>query len=227
MLLDGKPRLISPSDEHNSFTSMQVSSFIHFSCKKGTWGFCSGRHNIYLANGGYRYPDISYWGYPRCNNHRRIRAPPRGAIPDVVIQFSWRNTFKYERQAIEDMMNQGLEHEGGPLSTDLPRLGYLIMMRFSRNGKLLTQDLVGLDIYRLPHGTTIKQALDPSNPSAQHWHYKPGDPEVLISIRREDMGIPQSTRSRFMTTVFGNSSDVYTIKASDIFEDMRPYSGEH
>jgi hypothetical protein len=152
------------------------------------------------------------------NNHRRIRAPLLGAIPDVVIQFSWRNTFKYEQQAIDDMMNQGLEYEGGPLSKDLPRLG---KMRFSRNGKLLTQDLVGLDIYRLPHGTTIKQALDPNDPSAEHWHYRPGAPDVLISIRREDLGIPQSARSRFMTTLFGNSNDAYTIKASHIYEDMR------
>jgi hypothetical protein len=106
------------------------------------------------------------------------------------------HTLKYEKQAIDDIMNQGLENEGEPLSMDLPRLGYLIMMRFSRNGKLLTQDLEGVDIYRLPHGTTIQQALDPNDPSARHWHYKPGDPEVLISIRREDLGIPQSTRSR-------------------------------
>jgi hypothetical protein len=217
MLLDGKPRLISPSHEHNSFTSTQVWSFIDFSRKRGKWGVCSARHNIHLANGGYRNPDISYWGYPRCDNDGY---PPLGAIPDVVIQFCWRNTFKYEQQAIDDMMNQGLENEGGPLSMDLPRLGYLIMMRFSRNGKLLTQDLQGVDIYRLPHGTTIKQALDPNDPSAQHWYYKPGDPEVLISIRRKDLGIPQSTRSRFMNTLFGNSSDAYTIKASHIYEHI-------
>jgi hypothetical protein len=40
---------------------------------------------------------------------------------------------KYEKQAIQDMLSEGLEREDGPISTVRPRLGYLIKMRFSKS----------------------------------------------------------------------------------------------
>jgi hypothetical protein len=101
-------------------------------------------------------------------------------------------------------------------------------MRFSKKRKiaagLTMQDVAGLDIYRLPHGTTVVQALDLNNSCAEHWSYEPGVPEVLISIRREDLGIPSTFGSLFLRSIAGlvgiDSGDVYMMKASDIYTRM-------
>jgi hypothetical protein len=103
-------------------------------------------------------------------------------------------------------------------------LGYLIKVKFSRKRRLEgaikgseTQDMVGLDIYRLPHGTTIADARDPNNPNASHWYYVPGGPECLITITPGDLGI-----TGFWALVCGE----YTIKASDVFEEMQKFHRE-
>lgn len=79
-----------------------------------------------------REPDLSYWGYPRCSKKRSGSLTPTddGSIPDVIVQFSWKNQKKYEKEAINDMMTKGLEHDNGALSTYRPTLGYLIKVRF-------------------------------------------------------------------------------------------------
>ena len=74
------------------------------------------------------------------------------------------------------MMNRGLETEKGPLSTTRPALGYLIQVLFSKKQTLpgaiskgsQTQDMEGLDIYRLPHGTTLADARNPTNLRAEY-----------------------------------------------------------
>jgi hypothetical protein len=229
LLNDGTARQIMPSEQHNDFTSFYVGDWF---LRTGGLGWCSGTHKVHLSNGRSRDPDISYWGYNRCDKHPTTGNPcfyknDTSPIPDVVIQFSWRNSFGYERDAIEDMLSKGLEYEGGPLSTDRPRLGYLIKMRFSKKRKIAglnTQDVAGLDIYRLPYGTTVEQALDLNNSCAEHWSYEPGDPEVLISIRREDLGIPSTFGSRFLRSIADlvgiDSGDVYMMKASEIYTRM-------
>ena len=71
----------------------------------------------------------------------------------------------YKEKALNDMMTKGLEQEGGTLSTTRPTVGYLIKVRFSKKRMLAgaikgdkTQDMLGLDIYRLSHGTTVADA---------------------------------------------------------------------
>ena len=201
VLVDGKPRLVMPSDQHNTFTSAYVADFMLKWGPNG-WGFCSGTHKIHLSSGRSRDPDISYWGYPRCskNPETKFLEPKnleKGAIPDVVIQFSWKNKTSYEEDAIDDMMNLGLEEDCGHPSTVRPRLGYLVKARFSKKRKLPgainkgseTQDLEGLDIYRLTHGSTIKDAHATSNPSAEYQRYVSGGPEIFITIAPQDLGI--------------------------------------
>jgi hypothetical protein len=229
LLNDGTARQIMPSEQHNDFTAFYEFDFLK---RRPRWGYCSATHKVHLSNGRSRDPDISYWGYNRCNKHPITGDPclyriDKKPIPDIVVQFSWRNSFGYEKDAIEDILSKGLEYEGGPLSTDRPRLGYLIKMRFSKKRKIAgldMQDVTGLDIYRLPRGTTVKQALDPNNSCAEHWSYKPGDPEVLISIRREDLGIPSTFGSRFLRSTADllkiDSGDAYTMKASEIYTSM-------
>ena len=217
VLVEGKARLVMPSDQHNLITTNIVS---HFTRTWGNWGCCTGTHKIHLPNGRSRDPDISYWGYPRCSKDPSMPGalcPTTMSIPDVVINFSWKNTESYEEEAIDDMMNRGLEQRNGTLSTDLPRLGYLIKVRFSkkRSQGSNTRDIMeGLDIYRLTHGTTVADARDPNNSSADHWCYLVEGPDVFITIKPQDLGI---------TGVWAVVCGDYKIKASALFDKMQNY----
>jgi hypothetical protein len=135
ILVKGKPRLIMPSDQHNSFTSKYVGNFVF---KWGNWGSASGTHKIHLPNGKSCDPDLRYWGYPRCNRSKvGVWVPTvRGSVPDVVIQFSCKNKQSYEDEKIDDMMNRSLEVDGDPLSTIRPTVGYLIKAKFSKKRTL-------------------------------------------------------------------------------------------
>jgi hypothetical protein len=121
VLVGGKPRLVIRSDQHNAITSEYVSEFTWWG--KGRWGFCSGTHKIHLPEGKSRDPDLSYWGYPRCikNDDGSLKPTDSDSIPDVVIQFSWQNNKQYEVDAIDDMMNKGLESDHGAQSTTRPK----------------------------------------------------------------------------------------------------------
>jgi hypothetical protein len=226
VLWDGYARLVEWSEQHCHFKDYYTCDFRELRRK---WGYCSGILRVHLSNGCSRYPSISYWGYPRCDKHPTSGLPcfhlSRIPIPDVVIQFCWGNVLSYEKQSIEDILSKCLEYEGGPVSTDLPRLGYLIKIRLKR--KMVgqgTKEVIGLDVYRLPHGTTVKQALDPTDPSAEHWRYEPGGPKVLISIGPEDLGIPPTWGSHFFKATAGIlGTGVYTMKASEIFDGMHKF----
>mgnify|MGYP007080211435 CR=1 FL=1 len=216
VLVEGKARLVKHSDQHNAFTSDFVFDFISTWRK---WVYCTLTHKIHLLNGRSGDPDISFWGYPRCSKSPRTPyalRPTNRSIPDVVINFSWKNTRSYEEEAIDDMMNRGLEQHDGPLSTDRPRLGYLIKVRFSKKRPRGSrrQAMNGLDIYRLTHGTTIADACDPNNSSADHWRYLDGGPDLFITIKPQDLGI---------TGVWAVVCGEYKIKASDLFNEMKDY----
>jgi hypothetical protein len=213
ILVGGKPYELVPSSEHNMFTGNYANDFCY---SFGRWGACCATFKIHLSNGFSQDPDLGYWGYPRCN--AKCTAPLRmDSIPDVVIQFCWKNPFGYEESALDDIMTKGLERLGGPLSATRPRVGYLIKVRFSRRRKRdgasqgrNTQALEGLDIYRLVHGTTTADAHDPMNHDAKFMQYTPGGEDVLIVIKPEDLGIT----GRFEAWWCGS----YAIKASEVFD---------
>jgi hypothetical protein len=221
LLEDGKPRLVMPSDQHNEFTRSYNTKFAVWA--RNRWGASGASHKIHLTNGRSRDPDVSYWGYPRCTKDvEGVLQPVAGSVPDVIIQFSWRNTQRYEEDAINDMMNRARDKQRGSKSTTRPTLGYLIKVKFSKKRRLEingseTQDMVGLDIYRLPHGTTIADARDPNNPNASLWHYVPEGPECLITITPGDLGI-----TGFWALMCGE----YRIKASVVFETMQKFHRE-
>ena len=75
----------------------------------------------------------------------------------------------------------------------------------------------GLDIYRLPHGTTIADAHDVNNPDAEVWQYVPGGPERTIVITPQDLGI---------TGIWAVFRGEYRIKASELFQSMQKYHTE-
>lgn len=218
VLVKGRPYKVMPSGQHNQFTTRHAADFNRWAWKfSGTWGVCSATSKIFLSNGYSRDPDLSFWGYPRCDPSC---AEPivENSIPDVVIQFSWKNKMYYEENALDDMMTLGLEEEKGSLSARRPNVGYLIKVRFSKKRKLAgarkgdkTQDMAGLDIYRLVHGTTLANARDPNNNDATFMQYTPGGQDVLIVIKPEDLGI-----TGFSSLLCGN----YTLKASEIFARM-------
>ena len=221
LLVEGKPYKIIPAHQHNQFTTEYVNEFGDWRKNYwGKWGTCSGTNKIQLSNGKSRDPDLSFWGYHRCNPEC-TRPLIEDAIPDVVIQFSWKNKMWYEEKALDDMMNKGLEQEGGSLSTTRPRVGYLIKVRFSKKRVLVgaikgdkTQDMVGLDIYRLSHGTTLADARDPNKNDAEFMQYTPGGQEILIVINPQDLGV-----AGFSAVLCGS----FTLKASAIFGQMEAY----
>jgi hypothetical protein len=91
----------------------------------------------------------------------------------------------------------------------------LIKVRFSRKRKFEgseIQDIEGLDIYRLPHGTTIADAHNVNNTDAELWHYTPGGPERFIVIAPQDLGI---------TGIMAWWCGGYRIKASELFHSMQ------
>lgn len=220
ILIKGKPRQIMPTDQHNKFTSNEVYRFARL---HGAWGYVTATHNVHLYNNSHREPDLSFFGYPRCVRDREEgtwKPYDDGAVPDVIIQFSWKNKKGYEEEAINDMMNFAREKERGSQSSELPRVGYLIKVRFSKKRPLpkavkgsKTQDLEGLDVYRLPKGTRIEDA-DKGVNGASKWTYFPTGGDREIKILPHDLGI-----TGFWAFLWGG----YSIKLSRLFKDLNDY----
>ena len=218
--VDGKPRRPLPSRVLSWPLEYYPRDF-EYNWSYSKWGYSQFRKLIFLQDARWCYADIAIRGHPRCSykcSHicREFRIKPSNwsfsPIPDAVVQFVWKKRRAYKIQAINDMMNRGLEVERGQPSKNLPRVGYLIEARFSkkrkRDGRRVTK---GLDIYRLTHGTTVADACDRNNPNAQHLRYVSGGPEVFITIKAEELGI-----TGFGAWLCGD----YTMKASKLFQDL-------
>jgi hypothetical protein len=122
---------------------------------------------------------------------------------------------------MDDMMTLSLENERGARSQDLPRVGYPIRVLYSKKrarvpgATTTTRDLKGLDIYRLPHGTTVHDATDGSN-GASKWTYSlTNGPDSEIHILPEDLGIASPSLW-----------DGYRLPVSDIFDEMNCFHKE-
>lgn len=207
-----------PTDQHNRFTSRTI---FKFASRHGSWGYVTGTHNVHLSTNKRREPDVSFFGAPRCVADADGDLGPYddGAVPDVVIQFSWRNKRGYEEQAIDEMMNDAVEIERGPASLTCPRVGYLIKVRFKKKRSLAnamkgskTQDMGGLDVYRLPHGTTVNDAIN-GDSGASKFTYIPGGQDRHIDIAPQDLG--------FTPPVAWNG---FQIQLSRIFDEMDAYN---
>ena len=219
LLVDGKVRLRMASDQHNKFTGQFCSGFTR---RHGEFGFASATHNVHLQSRRRREPDLSLFGISRCVRNRWGDLVPYddGAVPDVIIQFSLRNPRGYEEDAIDDMMALALERERGPATSTHPRVGYLIKVRFSKKRPLpnavkgtKTRDMLGLDVYKLPHSTTVDDAIH-GRRGATKWTYIPGGVDNEIVIGPQDLGIlgPASV-----------ACSPFILKLSDIFEEMNEH----
>jgi hypothetical protein len=224
VLDDGVARLVMPKEQHNYFITSYLEDLIH---SHYNWALVSGTHLVHLAGGSEkprRMPDINIWSYKRLEIAPSGRRTTRNdcRMPDVVIQFSWKNKTPYEQGAIDDIMNYGLDREGGAPS-QFPRLGYLIKVLLSKKRTLPsgnpTQDLQGIQIYRQPKGTTLEDALS-NQKGAHYWIYKPNDAiysrQVEITVTAEDLGIVGLEAWYFRCRV-GNM----VLRASEILKDMQ------
>ena len=118
------------------------------------------------------------------------------------------------------MMNRALETERGSPSQHCPRVGYSIKVKFSKKRPLpgacegdKTQDLQGLGVYRLEHGTAVDDATNNVN-GATKWTYSPHGSDSEIRVRPEDRGI-----TGFWSLLWGGCR----IKVSEIFDEMNAY----
>ena len=78
-----------------------------------------------------------------------------------------------------------------------PRVGYLIKVRFKKKGTLQnalkgsrTQGMGGLDLYRLPFGTTVDYAINGTG-GASKVTYVPGGPDQHIDITAQQNLLPR------------------------------------
>lgn len=224
VLVDDVARLVMPKEQHNYFTTSYVEDLIH---SHYSWALVSGTHLVHLDAGSEkprRMPDVNIWSYTRLEIAPSGRRTTRNdcRMPDVIIQFSWKNQKPYEQGAIDDIMNHGLDREEGA-PTRFPRLGYLIKVILSKKRTLHngnpTQDLVGIHIYRQPLGTTLEDAKN-NRKNAQYWLYKPNDAaysrEVEITVTAEDLGI-----AGFEAWYFRRRVGNMVLRASEIFKDMQ------
>lgn len=212
-----------PTDQHNDFTS---SVCFKFAKRHGDYGYVTGTHNVHLSVAKEykrKEPDVSFFGAPRCVPDEDGDLVPynKGAVPDVVLQFSWRNARGYQEDAIDDMMSYAVETERGPATLTHPRVGYLIKVRFKRKRTLpnalkgnKTQDIGGLDVYRLPRGTTVDDAINGNN-GASKFTYTPDDSDQnqTIDINPQDLGFTQPV-----------AWNGYQILVSRLFNEMNAYN---
>jgi hypothetical protein len=190
---DGKAYLFMKSDNHNGATTEIAFDFNRWDSDRK--GFATGDQNIYLDQAipvpppkkqrRLREPDISFWGEPRCERRNNKLRPRRlnplskfpWLTPDVVIQFSWKNTWAYEVEALNDMMNRS-DTSG---NNTAPRVGYLIKVRFA-------PEVPGLDVYKVPHKCTFEDAKN-NRSGAKHEAYNVGGNDIVIKITTSDLGI--------------------------------------
>jgi hypothetical protein len=160
---NGRAYLFIPGSIHNNANSKIVNDFTLWAAN---WkGFASGDRNICINQTIpmvpppprqfiLRPPDISFWGNDKCERDESNRLSPKPTNapdevnPDVVTQFSWQNTMDCETHALNDIMIRS-ETFG---SDTPPRIGYLIKVRFGV--------VPGFDIYKVPHGTTVDDAMN-------------------------------------------------------------------
>ena len=204
-----KPRLRITTGAHDKITDSFAREFNeHWG--KNRWGAASESTNVFIQplpgrKPTRRKPDIAFWGYGKCvlNENgtmfpKDLDSPPKltnstseqteRVNPDVVFQFSWGNSFGYEKNAINDMMNRALVMPQQP-NNEAPKLGFLVKVRTGSkrcsNGR---RKLLRIDVFRIPCGTTVADAEASRNGSSKA-SYVPGQKDVVVEVSAKDLGI--------------------------------------
>ena len=210
---NGKARLRITTGAHDLVTNMYVKKFEKIWDGQAT--AVDGSTNVFIQPAAHgrkiyaRKPDIAFWGPDKIvtitEDGVQITLPKNLAVPlkrhksrdqvarvnpDVVFQFSWTNADAYEEEAINDMMNRAVVTPTTDPNNSAPRLGYLLKVRLS--SKRLGDDrkkLLRMDIYRIPRGATVQDAIAGQN-GATKQTYTPEGNDVVMTFTAQDLGIP-------------------------------------
>lgn len=197
---DGKPCYYMPGDNHNSATAQIVKNFYDWANK--VKGVAAENTNIRLGprlpgappprkkrKPKTRLPDVALWGRSKCvlRSDGRVSHPMSASTtstqpkvhPHVVIQVSVFNDEDYEIDAINDLSTRAIDGQGSK-----PDLSVLIKEREADPAQCVQ---AGFDIYYLPKGTYLEDALNGTN-QARHVIYYHGGPDVLVTISEADLG---------------------------------------
>jgi hypothetical protein len=206
----GKAYLKITSGAHDEITSYYAGLFNDD--YKPTWGVASTT-NVFMQPGATqtrRKPDIAFWGPAKCHRPRRtlkpknLVKPPKiftktreqveRVNPDVVVKISWGNAEPYEFDAINELMNHALvTYPHAQPNNQAPSLGVLIKIRVSNKRDRDDRKIIRrVDVYRLPHGTTVTDAIANQN-GASYNAYVPGGTDVVVQITAADLRVPNNT----------------------------------
>ncbi|KAL3915226.1 MAG: hypothetical protein SGILL_005747 [Bacillariaceae sp.] len=209
----GKARLRVTTGAHDKVTNRYVKKFEMIWQGRAT--AVDGTTNVFIqpaAQGREIYarkPDIAFWGPDKVvtilEDGVQITEPKDMTVPlkrhksrdqvervnpDVVFQFSWTDSDAYEEKAIDDMMNRAVVTPTGNPNNSAPRLGYLLKVRLS--SKRLADDrrkLSRMDVYRIPRGTTVQDAIAGRNGATKET-FTPGGNDVVMTVTAQDLGVP-------------------------------------
>ena len=196
---DGKAYYYMPGDEHNEATRLIVRKFCLWA--RDVKGIAGQNTNVKLGprlagappprkrrKPKTRLPDIALWGQSKCelDNDGKVlgvlRVSSASTQPDVFphvdIQVGMFNDEDYEVDAINDLATRAVAGQG-----EQPRLGVLIKLREANPPGVQA----GFDIYYLPNGTYMMDALNGTN-GARHAVYNHTGPDVLVTITEADLG---------------------------------------
>jgi len=198
---DGKAYYYMSGDQHNEATGLIARNFTLWA--QGLKGIARENINVKLGprlpgappprkrrkpEPKTRLPDVAFWGRSKCelkdggkvSKPQRVNPASAQPIvhPHVVIQVSNFNDEDYEVDAINDLTNRAVAGQGTQ-----PRLGVLIKVREADPPGVQA----GFDIYYLPNGTYMSDALNGTN-GARHVVYNHTGPDVLVTITEEDLG---------------------------------------
>ena len=196
---DGKAYYYMPGDQHNEATGLIARNFTLWA--QDLKGIARKNTNIKLGprlpgappprkrrKPKTRLPDVALWGRSKCElkNGGKVSKPQRinpasaqpVVHPHVVIQVSNFNDEDYEVDAINDLATRAVAGQGTQ-----PRLGVLIKDREADPPGVQA----GFDIYYLPNGTYMSDALNGTN-GARHVVYHHTGPDVLVTITEADLG---------------------------------------
>ena len=79
----------------------------------------------------------------------------------------------------------------------------------------MTQDLAGMDMYRLPHGTTVEDAINGVNGARKFTYVDGGGTDGEIVITPTDLGLTEPC-----------DWNGFAMQASTIFREMNDYHKE-
>jgi hypothetical protein len=233
---NGKVCYYNPHEylEHKAARNFIVNKFLNWALFKGqgcrkfqlyprtTTGWSTPTHKLGRKT-KTRLPDVSFWGRSKCeleSGDGGARNPlkvllvddpqPVEVHPHVVIQvdISFDDEDCYEVDAINDLAN----HAVAGRETQ-PNLAVLIKLH--EKGRPGAQ--AGFDIYYLPTGTFLENALNGTK-RAKHVVYNHGGSDALMTVTEQDLGgIKLTLWQSIKDYLLGDSSKDFKLSTAELY----------